>query len=266
MRSRIKFRKFKGPSYKKKIDPQNEDKGLTRATWWLVGVTGFLAFVSAGLAIFTAGLYRVAVKESASSDKHADTAYMFSKRQLGLAEKMFQSSDSTTKESMIIWENLVSAYNGNTKMLELQMEKGNRAYLIIDSIHFIFDDRTNKLTVDAWFSNHGKTPAIQVRKAARVVFLSDAVVDANRAAFDKTAREEQASLTQGAGTRRSFYHKVIDCTTKQYELILSGKKKFSLAGCILYQDVYGRPHFTHYCVYYLPSEGFTFCDTYNDYN
>jgi hypothetical protein len=133
-------------------------------------------------------------------------------------------------------------------------ETETRAYVSVTKITMnLNQDNSHIMTIEAVFKNVGKTPAYNLRKMS-VGRIYPSSPDWKVFNLEERANNQPTITVASDDERSALYHSV-DVGADTVQLIQTGQEKIYVMGCILYDDIFHHPHFTHYYAVYNPEAG-----------
>ena len=147
-----------------------------------------------------------------------------------------------------------------------------RAYLSIKQFMNVDFKPNTLMNYDIEIINTGKTPAYNITFIARVIILKNEPTPQHLKEIDNSSKSDGKTSCIGSNqtlslTIRNGAGYNFPISQGEYNSVDKGMSQANLLGSIIYDDIFGEKHFTHFNVKYIPSSRFIFYnEKYNDAN
>jgi hypothetical protein len=202
------------------------------------------AFAAIAIAWFTFSLRQ-------STDK----LWTVAERQREDARRALKVEIAGMKASIAVADKAANAANESAETLP----RLERAYLFLHEVQsdLNWPPKISPSVVTLIFKNHGKTPAIFKEMYWGVVFHP--YLPNQRDTANLHGGPLPLSVIVGAGELSKPYPHEFAIPEAMINPIITGQELMCLVGRVVYEDVLGKPHETHFCrQYWLRSERFDF--------
>lgn len=240
---------------------KNKPDPLAKPTWALVKATYWLAFISLGMTVFTYLLFRETVNMGEITKSGIDSSHKENEKSVALADSSLRKAD----KSLILAKQSLD-------LAERNFEIENRAFVSMEGMMELKFEIGEKSNYVITMKNYGHTPA----------YIKYAVVASQFTDYEKFIRDTKTqkfidSAISGAKLQSQIISsngitQISDYTqelTKGIDdAMKSGKTNLYIWGKIVYNDFFGKQHYTSFCGMYNngTAKGFTAIGKYNDVN
>jgi hypothetical protein len=144
----------------------------------------------------------------------------------------------------------IGVYCTTVEQVRIQEKFGRieaRAYICYDDIasYRLRINKPKKIEIN--FINTGKTPAHEFRSESKVMIL-DTPKEVSQIDVDNITTSKKKGRVVGTGQTLIVVTDTCCLSLEDSLSIFRGKKCMFVYGRIFYEDVFGEPHFTNYCI------------------